>query len=102
MKTSMAILMSVALSACASLHEEQLAASESILPVSVCSNGRKATIHEEAGQTLVCALEEPVGSHLPDCVCHSAEQAAVEREATQGGAVAAHTAANAAPVREDR
>src|SRR5215471_4227630 len=86
MRSRAAVLISFALLSCAGqkVRKEQVVSEGVVLPTSMCAKpGTVAMSNDEPGKRMVCELQEPVGSHMPKCVCWDEQQIAQNREDAQ-------------------
>jgi hypothetical protein len=54
-----------------------------ILPASMCARGFAAASNDPKGDRMICEFEEPLGSHIPKCICHDEQEIVATREETQ-------------------
>jgi hypothetical protein len=86
MRSRAAVVIAFALIACAAQQprKEQVVSEGVVLPTAMCSKpGTVAMSNDAPGKRMVCELQEPVGSHLPKCVCWDEQQMAQNREDAQ-------------------
>jgi hypothetical protein len=72
--------------ACASSHKpkERAITGDIVVANSMCgAPGVAAATNDKPGDRMICAFEEPVGSHVPQCVCHDEKRLAEDRETGQ-------------------
>jgi len=78
------LVIALVLASCAPVRKEQMASDGVVMPNSMCAKKGTAAMSKDApGQRMVCELEDPVGSHLPKCICRDELAMDADREATQ-------------------
>jgi hypothetical protein len=80
------MVLAFALSACAAkqFRKQQVVSEGVVLPNKMCASyGKVALSNDVEGERMICEMEEPVGSHLPKCVCRDELALADEKDKTQ-------------------
>jgi hypothetical protein len=86
MRTCAVVLTTLALSliACATPPRERALSKAVVLPNGMCAQrGVQAASNDPKGERMFCEFEEPVGSHVPRCVCRDEQQAIADRDIAQ-------------------
>ena len=77
------VTVTLAATACASTRKtkERAITGDIIVANSMCgANGTTAHTNDAPGDRMICAFEEPIGSHMAQCVCHDEKRLAEDRE----------------------
>jgi hypothetical protein len=70
--------------ACATPQRSRQLAKAVVLPNNMCGQkGVAAASNDPKGDRMICEFEEPVGSHVPRCVCRDEQNIIADRENTQ-------------------
>ena len=81
------LLVALALAACCRaaipnrIDEESQSAV--VMPARMCDSKGPARSNDPEGKRMICALEEVLGTHVPQCVCRDESQADSTRAAAQ-------------------
>jgi hypothetical protein len=72
--------------ACATNHKpkERAITPDLIVANSMCGGyAVKAATNDPPGDRMICGWEEPIGSHVPQCICHDEKQLDENRQGGQ-------------------
>ena len=80
-----AAVLALSFVACATRPQrERQLAKATVLPNDMCAQNRVAAAsNDPKGDRMICEFEEPVGSHVPRCVCRDEQNIVADRENTQ-------------------
>jgi hypothetical protein len=71
-------------SSSSSVRKEAMVTTPVVMPNAMCAkHGTVAMSSDKPGERMLCELQEPLGSHLPKCVCWDEGLIAQQREDTQ-------------------